>query len=84
MKNECCTTHLFVNKENCCGCTACYAICPVKAISMDPDEEGFLYPSVDTTICIHCHKCITVCVFKMDQIAKGFFVKSEEKNDASL
>ena len=29
---------LYENRENCCGCTACYAICPVHAISMDPDE----------------------------------------------
>lgn len=35
---------LYERKELCCGCTACYAICPKQAISMQPDEEGFLYP----------------------------------------
>ena len=25
---------LYENKVDCCGCTACYAICPKNAISM--------------------------------------------------
>ncbi|MCD7890138.1 MAG: hypothetical protein LUG23_09565 [Oscillospiraceae bacterium] len=53
---------LYENRENCCGCTACYAICPVQAIVMRPDEEGFLYPAVDAEKCIRCHKCICVCI----------------------
>lgn len=32
---------LYKRKEECCGCTACYAICPKEAISMVEDEEGF-------------------------------------------
>lgn len=55
---------LFEKKENCCGCTACYAACPVKAISMKVDEEGFLYPVIDKEKCIKCYKCLSVCVFK--------------------
>ena len=35
------------NKAKCCGCTACYSICPAKCILMVPDEEGFLYPIVE-------------------------------------
>ncbi|WP_051195403.1 Coenzyme F420 hydrogenase/dehydrogenase, beta subunit C-terminal domain [Lachnospira multipara] len=54
---------LFENKENCSGCSACYSICPKKAISMVEDEEGFLYPEVDYTKCIHCNKCMEVCNF---------------------
>ena len=38
---------LYKRKEECCGCTACYAICPKEAISMVADEEGFEYPQVD-------------------------------------
>ena len=33
---------LYKRKEECCGCTACYAICPKEAISMVEDEEGFV------------------------------------------
>lgn len=38
---------LYKRKEECCGCTACYAICPKKAIFMVEDEEGFEYPQID-------------------------------------
>ena len=31
---------LYNRKEECCGCTACYAICPKEAICMAEDEEG--------------------------------------------
>ena len=63
---------LYEKRENCCGCTACFAICPVQAISMLPDEEGFLYPVVDAEKCIRCYKCISVCAFKKDQKEKGY------------
>ena len=55
---------LYEKKEDCCGCSACYSICPVGAISMEPDEEGFLYPVIDSGKCVCCHQCESVCVFK--------------------
>lgn len=36
-------------KKRCSGCTACVAICPKKCITMQADEEGFLYPVVNIT-----------------------------------
>lgn len=66
---------LYENRENCCGCSACYSICPVHAISMEPDEEGFLYPVVDAEKCVRCYRCISVCAFKADQESKGYLVK---------
>lgn len=59
-------------KENCCGCSACYAICPVGAIDMKVDEEGFLYPEIDRKRCLQCNACIDVCAFKKDQKEKGY------------
>ncbi len=56
---------LYGKKEECCGCTACYAICPKKAIHMVEDEEGFEYPRIDESICIRCYKCVNVCSFKI-------------------
>ena len=47
--------------DRCCGCAACFAACPVHAISMQPDNEGFLQPVVDKSICIGCGKCEKVC-----------------------
>lgn len=55
---------LFKKKEHCCGCTACYAICPKSAISMLEDEEGFLYPEIDEDKCINCRMCLKVCPIK--------------------
>lgn len=49
------------DKAQCSGCYACCNICPVDAIRMKVNEEGFWYPSVDETVCIHCGRCIQVC-----------------------
>ena len=45
----------------CCGCTACYAICPKSAITMQEDSEGFKYPAIDKSKCIDCGLCCKVC-----------------------
>lgn len=49
------------DKSKCCGCTACASSCPKKCISMQYDEEGFLYPVVDRTSCVNCGICEKVC-----------------------
>lgn len=51
------------SKYDCCGCTACASICSKKSIIMKPDEEGFLYPSVDVSTCVDCGLCEKVCPF---------------------
>lgn len=48
-------------KSECTGCTACVCICPVHAIKMSADEEGFLYPAVDGELCVDCGKCEACC-----------------------
>lgn len=45
----------------CTGCTACYNACPISAIEMKENKEGFLYPAVDYSKCIKCGKCISIC-----------------------
>lgn len=54
---------VFEEKERCSGCTACMNVCPVGAISMIPDEEGFLYPEIDSQKCINCGLCRKICPF---------------------
>lgn len=48
-------------KENCCGCYACYNICPKECITMESDNEGFWYPKIDKDKCINCNLCEKVC-----------------------
>ena len=36
----------------CSGCKACVYICPVNAIIMVKDEEGFEYPEINQEKCI--------------------------------
>lgn len=51
----------ITNKIECCGCSACAQRCPKFCITMMEDEEGFLYPQIDQTICINCGLCEKVC-----------------------
>ena len=51
----------IIDKSKCCGCGACACICNVKAIKMESDEQGFLYPNIDLNKCVCCNKCNSVC-----------------------
>ena len=55
---------LYQKKSDCCGCGACLNICPRNAIRMAADECGFLYPKIDSYLCVGCRKCISVCAFQ--------------------
>lgn len=59
------------NKEKCCGCTTCMNICPVNAIEMIPDDEGFLYPIVNKEKCINCGLCEKTCPIVNKKRAEG-------------
>lgn len=48
-------------KSSCCGCEACVQCCPKHCISMQEDNEGFLYPKVHKEACIDCGLCEKVC-----------------------
>ena len=51
----------ITDKRNCCGCWACVQVCPKQCISMHEDDEGFLYPQVDMSLCIDCGLCEQAC-----------------------
>ena len=50
-----------ISKSLCYGCTACSTVCKRKAISFNKDEEGFLYPKVDSQLCTRCGLCAKIC-----------------------
>ncbi len=49
------------DKIQCCGCASCSNACPRSCITLEMDEEGFYYPSVETSSCINCGICEKVC-----------------------
>lgn len=50
-----------MDKAKCVGCHACYNCCPLNCITMEDDNEGFMYPRIDQNVCINCKKCEKVC-----------------------
>ena len=51
----------ITKKDMCCGCHACYNICPKNAITMIEDKKGFMYPVINHDKCINCGLCKKVC-----------------------
>lgn len=49
--------------DECTGCGLCSFVCPKNAISMKEDENRnhFLYPKIDTTMCVDCGVCLKKC-----------------------
>lgn len=53
----------MINIELCCGCSACESVCSHRAIRMNADALGFMYPIVDESLCVDCGLCSKVCPF---------------------
>ncbi len=51
------------NKAECCGCTACQQICSHGVITMEADDDGFIFPIKNLSTCINCGLCEKVCPF---------------------
>ncbi|MBQ8434815.1 MAG: 4Fe-4S binding protein, partial [Oscillospiraceae bacterium] len=48
---------LFKDKKDCCGCGACFNICPKNAITMQEDMYGYIYPAINSSVCVDCGRC---------------------------
>lgn len=80
----------LIDKEDCTGCHACFNACPVHAISMLPDNEGFLHPLVNDEICIDCEQCLYSCpisskpnVFTKKEVYAAYAKDDEEHATSS-
>lgn len=51
----------ITDKSLCTGCTACFNICGRRAINMQHDEYGQIYPKVSLDLCTDCGLCEKVC-----------------------
>lgn len=58
---------IYEQKESCCGCGACAAVCKKKAVHMEMDAEGFYYPNIDDKKCINCGMCLQVCPLRENE-----------------
>ncbi len=72
------------SKYNCCGCGACAQRCPHNAIELTYDNEGFLYPQIDKSICTNCGLCEHVCPFINQELPsepiKAYAAKNNDEN----
>lgn len=66
-------TNVFETRDQCCGCSACEAVCCRNAISLVPDREGFLYPEVNRNLCVSCGECKRVCAFNVPASVTNLF-----------
>jgi len=57
-----------LEKSRCTGCSSCFNSCPVGAIQIEEDDEGFLTPCIDNETCIECGKCKKVCPVLTEQM----------------
>ena len=65
----------ILSKEQCTGCSVCVDVCPVRAISIHSDSEGFGYPKIDMGTCIRCNLCEKKCpVIYAEKLKKKDYV----------
>ena len=74
---------IYKEKKDCCGCSACAQICPQKAIKMEYDEEGFLYPKIDESKCINCRLCKQTCAFQNENHVDNRLERTSKKKQCS-
>lgn len=55
---------VFDEKKYCCGCSACFSVCPKNAIAMQEDTEGFVFPQINQKLCVECGLCRKICNFQ--------------------
>ena len=71
------------DKANCNGCGVCALRCPKKAIEMQYDDEGFLYPVINKDKCINCGLCKKICSnnpTKNEYKSKAYAAKNKDEN----
>ena len=55
----------------CVGCRSCEQSCPKQCIKMEENIEGFIYPNIDTELCINCGICLNVCPVENEELHRN-------------
>ena len=75
----------ITDKKDCCGCHACVSVCARHSITMQEDNEGFLYPVVDASTCTDCGLCEKVCpIINQDEPRKPLKVYAAKNRDEEI
>ena len=74
----------ITKKENCSGCSSCANICPKNCITMQMDNESFLYPEVNKADCINCNLCEGSCpiinpIIEEKHEQKAFLIQNKDE-----
>lgn len=67
-----------LEKDKCCGCSACFSACGHQAITMQLDSEGFEYPIIDQEVCVDCGLCQSVCPVLQYENRKDIRLKNSD------
>lgn len=70
-------------KKDCCGCNACMQKCPASCIIINEDNEGFLYPQINTEFCVNCGLCEDVCpnINQLNERKPLYIYAAKNKNE---
>lgn len=60
------------SENSCSGCGICSKACPVDAIKIRMNQNGFLQAEVNQDLCINCGKCSNHCPFYSDPNSSGY------------
>ena len=77
-------THVYKEKGECSGCSLCEYVCPKNAVKMT-EKDGFLYPEIDSELCIDCGLCAKKCPFTEEKkeesnCLQAYAVKHKDKS----
>ena len=71
-------------ENKCTGCGLCVNVCPVNAISLDLNNEGFYMPKINNNSCIKCLLCEKKCKEQNEKKYPITAFKAKSKNKEVL